>query len=190
MSIQAMVWVLEDSSAEGYDRLVLLAIANHCDAHGCNAWPSYEQIAREAHVDRGTVWRCLQRLTELGEVVVTQRGRGRSHRNQYRLPMKQSRSATLSPEMVALGAVKGRGEAPEMVALTRLEPSFNRPEPSRVRARVREGAGPGSTPPGPGPEGEGKTTHRPRAFVPDPPVTAEERERARERVAALRRGEG
>jgi hypothetical protein len=94
MSIQAVAWVLEYSETTAAERLVLLAIANHCDARGWNAYPSIDHIVAEARVARSTVFKAINILVELGEVEVT-RGGGRGHRNQYRLPMKRSEAATL-----------------------------------------------------------------------------------------------
>ncbi|MGH9002127.1 MAG: helix-turn-helix domain-containing protein, partial [Acidimicrobiia bacterium] len=147
MSVQAIAWVLEHSIAEGYDRLVLLAIANHCDARGFNAWPSVDHIAREARVHRSTVFRSLEELARLGELKVIERGRGRSRPNHYELPMKTSPAETLwGPEKVAAGeekvagsAIKGRIRATQAVS--------NRQEPSHARAPARE-AEPASNKPG------------------------------------------
>lgn len=94
MSIQAMGWVLEHSHAQGLDRLVLLAIANHADAKGLNAWPSVDLIVSEARVGRATVFRSLERLQRLGELEVL-KGGGRGNRNHYRIPMKRSHGETL-----------------------------------------------------------------------------------------------
>lgn len=84
MSIQAMGWVLSDSCAEGSDRLVLLAIANHADADGGLAFPSVGMIADEARVSRATVFRAISNLVALGELDVNH-GKGRGRRNTYRL---------------------------------------------------------------------------------------------------------
>lgn len=73
MSIQAVGWVFDWSEATLADRLVLLAIANHADARGMNAWPSIEKIADEAKVDRATVFRAITALEQLGELTVLRR---------------------------------------------------------------------------------------------------------------------
>lgn len=77
MSIQAVAWVLEHSEATLADRLVLIAIANHADAKGWNAYPAVPLIAREARVDARTVYRAIEALEELGELTVNRR-KGRS----------------------------------------------------------------------------------------------------------------
>jgi hypothetical protein len=104
MSIQAMVWVLQHSRTAGCSRLVLLAIANHADAHGHNAWPSIDQIGREANVSRATTYRALEDIVALDELEITTSHGGRGRPNHYRLPMKPSQSETLySPERVSTG---------------------------------------------------------------------------------------
>lgn len=103
MSIQAMAWVFDRSQAEGSDRLVLLAIANHCDSHWC-CFPSVEQIATEARVSRSTVTRSVRSLVLLGELEVSTGGRGRGSRSTYRVghylgcqPDTLNPSFTMSP---------------------------------------------------------------------------------------------
>lgn len=73
MSIQAVAWVLEHSEATLADRLVLLAIANHCDARGWNGYPSVPLIAREARLGRSTVYRSIEALEASGELTVQRR---------------------------------------------------------------------------------------------------------------------
>lgn len=90
MSVQAMSWVLDHSESELASRLVLLAIANHCDSVGRNAWPSQEKIADEAHVSVRTVKRCVVTLSEMGELTVGNRqgaAVGRARTNYYELPL-------------------------------------------------------------------------------------------------------
>lgn len=67
MSVQAIGWVLDHSPAQGTDRLVLIAIANHAGkdptGEAWEAWPSVALIQREAGLNRGrTVQDALARL--------------------------------------------------------------------------------------------------------------------------------
>jgi biotin operon repressor len=117
MSIQAVAWVLEHSQAKLADRLVLIAIANHADARGWNAWPSIEKIAEEAGIHEVTVWRSVKALEELGELVA-QRRPGRP--NRYRLP-------ALDPLQSAMG--KGLQDARGGPPANRKEPLANRKKP-------------------------------------------------------------
>ena len=73
MSIQAVAWVLEHSEATLADRLVLIAIANHADARGWNAFPSVRLIGIEARCGRTTVFRALEALERSGELAVERR---------------------------------------------------------------------------------------------------------------------
>lgn len=84
MSIQAMAWVFEHSKSELSDRLVLIAIANHCDAHW-SCYPSVDMIAVQAKVSRSTVVRAIKELVRLGELEVSPGGRGKGQRSSYRV---------------------------------------------------------------------------------------------------------
>jgi hypothetical protein len=66
-----MSWVIEHSQSRLGDRLVLLAIANHCDRFGEHAWPSYDSIAVEAHLSVRQAKRSIKHLQVVGELVVT-----------------------------------------------------------------------------------------------------------------------
>ena len=78
MSIQAVSWVLDYSESKGFDRLVLIAIANHFNADERESRPSIRLIAREAHVSTNTVMAAIRRLTEIGELEVVDPGTQRS----------------------------------------------------------------------------------------------------------------
>lgn len=106
MSNRVLNWVFEESPATGNDRLVLIAIADEADDDGTNAFPSVDRIARKARVPKRTTLRCLQRLEEAGELVVTRpEKRGRGHFNTYAVVMN---GATLTPEERARnGATEG-----------------------------------------------------------------------------------
>jgi helix-turn-helix protein len=131
MSIQAMVWVLEHSRTAGYSRLVLLAIANHADAHGHNAWPSIDQISREANVSRATTYRALNDIVTLNELEITTSHGGRGRPNHYRLPLKPSQPETLySPERVSTGD-KRVSQTQKKGLTTETRTVLNRQEPRK-----------------------------------------------------------
>ncbi|KKL68349.1 hypothetical protein LCGC14_2125860 [marine sediment metagenome] len=96
MSVQAISWVFECSESESGYRLVMLAIANHTDARGENAWPAIATIAREARLSDRQVQRALPRLVRLGELEVVYRS-GRHLTNQYRLPKMAQSSLFAQP---------------------------------------------------------------------------------------------
>ena len=59
------VW--KHSQAKGTARLVLLAIADHCNTAGV-AWPSLTRLASYVNVDRRNVIMAVNRLIEMGEL--------------------------------------------------------------------------------------------------------------------------
>lgn len=68
----SVVW---RSSVQGEEKLVLLAIADHADPEGGNAWPTLETLATYASVSVRTVQRIVRRLVDAGLVTV-ERNRG------------------------------------------------------------------------------------------------------------------
>lgn len=68
MSLQALVWVIDHSEAEGNARCVMFAIGNYIHADGTGAWPSLATIAREARCSRATTVRAIAELRDLGEL--------------------------------------------------------------------------------------------------------------------------
>lgn len=129
MSIQAVAWVLEHSKATLADRLVLIAIANHADARGWNAYPAVPLIAHEALVSEATVYRALATLETSGELTVSRRP-GRS--NMYGVTaLEGSQIERGNPSQIERGPLantrkRGRNLRPE--------PSVTE-GPSRGRAR-------------------------------------------------------
>ena len=137
MSIQAVAWVLEHSEATLADRLVLIAIANHADARGWNAWPSIGKIAEEAGVHEVTVWRSITALEKLGELDV-QRRPGRPSR--YGLPaLNPLQSATGEGLQVARGAPPANRKGPlasRKKPLNRMQPEPSEPSITVAGARA------------------------------------------------------
>jgi hypothetical protein len=86
VSIRVMTWVWDNSPVRGGDLLLLLAIADHADDYGGNAWPSLHRLAERTRSDRRTVQRQLRRLQEAGHLridAVT----GPGGTNRYVIPM-------------------------------------------------------------------------------------------------------
>ena len=73
-----MTWVWEHSWVKGSELLLLLAIADHADDQGRNAWPSVARLADRTRVDRRTIQRLLRRLAQQGclEIEPTEGPRG------------------------------------------------------------------------------------------------------------------
>lgn len=76
MSVKVMTWVWDHSRAAGNDRLVLLAIADHCGDDGYDAFPKLATLAKKTGLADRTVRRCIDRLIDLGELVVEERAGG------------------------------------------------------------------------------------------------------------------
>src|ERR1700730_5501171 len=85
MSVQAISWVLDRSLADRDARLVLIAIANHCDKFGCNAWPTVATIGAESRLSEREARYSLREREESGELT-TERGKGPHRSNLYSLP--------------------------------------------------------------------------------------------------------
>lgn len=128
-----MSWVLQHSESTLADRLVLLAIANHADATGCNAWPSRQLIAAEARVSISTVKRSVAALVDLGELEVSRQGAVESHAdaryrtNAYRLPALSPGGSECTPSGGASTPGRGRNRARSGGSPVAREPSV---EPS------------------------------------------------------------
>jgi hypothetical protein len=87
MSVRVMAWVWEHSQARGSDRLVLLAIADNANDDGGNAFPGHAELMRKTLLPRSTVYGCIERLIESGELERAEPGGGRGRRTIYRVTM-------------------------------------------------------------------------------------------------------
>lgn len=133
MSIQAIAWVLEHSEATLAERLVLLAIANHADARGWNAYPSIPLIGAEARVGRTTVYRAIESLEDSGELAIIRRP-GRS--SMYGIAaLKDGRGSQIGTgegsQIGTQGVPNTRKRGPNLGP----KPYLTVKEPSRARAR-------------------------------------------------------
>ena len=77
MSVEIMFRVFAHSQSKGTARLVLLAIADHCNHSGV-CWPSIRRIAQYCNSDRRSVQRSISQLVNLGELERLEMGHGRS----------------------------------------------------------------------------------------------------------------
>lgn len=84
MSVESLAVVLHHSKASGTDKLVLIGIANH-DGDG-GAWPSVGTLAKYANVSPRSVNRSLDKLRELGEVIVYLQAGGTRHTADHKRP--------------------------------------------------------------------------------------------------------
>ena len=98
MSLQAIDWVHKYSRSKGSARSVLTVLAHHMGRDGKGAFPSINTIAREAGVNRATVFRALDDLKELGELDWIAGG-GRNRTNLYTLTLFVRQGALFSLEV-------------------------------------------------------------------------------------------
>lgn len=76
VSIRLVQWVLDNSTATGHSRMVLVGLANHADDDGCNAWPSVATLARYCRVSERTIQRALKQLEADGLILVERQSGG------------------------------------------------------------------------------------------------------------------
>ena len=86
MSVKVMSWVWDHSRAKGAQRLVLLAVADHANDDGLDAFPSLARLARKTGMTERGVHKAIGALVALGELQVTAGG-GRGRSNRYRVLM-------------------------------------------------------------------------------------------------------
>jgi len=86
MSAQCMGWVLRHSKQKGSALLVLIAIADHADPDGKNAWPSVKTLAKFSRLTERAVQYILRKLEEQGDIVCRQ-GAGPYGSNAYEVIM-------------------------------------------------------------------------------------------------------
>lgn len=88
MSIRVIQWVWDHSTAEGLDRLVLLAIADSANHDGGGAFPGKKELHTKTRLGYSTLFKCLKRLKAEGHIQVqTAGGQGRGQRTVYRVVM-------------------------------------------------------------------------------------------------------
>lgn len=86
MSVEATSWVWRNYTRGGTEKLVMLAIADHADRYGRNAWPSIATIAEYAAVDVRTAQRSLTRLESQGDIMIARQQGGTSRMRGDRRP--------------------------------------------------------------------------------------------------------
>jgi hypothetical protein len=107
-----MAWVWEHSRSVGADRLVLLAIADHANDSGSDAFPSLARIATRSKVDKRTAQRSIRALVALGELEVRDNA-GPYGAHRYRVLMAAGRQDTTGGGDTPPGVVTDRpGETP------------------------------------------------------------------------------
>lgn len=144
MSVKVMTWVWEHSQAKGNDRLVLLAIADNANHDGGNAFPGHPELMRKTLLPRSTIYACIDRLIELGELEREVAGGGRGRRTVYRVTMANRPAQGPYPDQETVQQPDGleaetvqvthRNSPGSAVAYKEGEPSENRQIPPTVVA--------------------------------------------------------
>lgn len=130
MSVKVMSWVFEQTELAGMEKLVMLALADHCSDDGV-AWPSVERIALKSSVSKRTAQRTLKAL----EAADWLARKGGSRHSTTRYTMNFSRGANLSPlkdegcQMVHLGVTPSASRGDTCCHPNHQEPSI---EPSNT----------------------------------------------------------
>ena len=118
MSVKVMGKVWEHSQAKGTARLVLLAIADHCNPTGV-AWPSLSRLAQYVNVDRRNVIAAINKLVETGELERVQQGKtGRA--TTYRIVLTSDASVTSDATVTSDASIT------QVVTPASPQPSYNR----------------------------------------------------------------
>lgn len=78
MTVQAITWVLDESTSEARTRCVAIALANRFDSREpFRCWPGMPVVAREAKMSVRTAQRCIDELVfELQELIVVRNAGG------------------------------------------------------------------------------------------------------------------
>lgn len=84
ISVEAVRWAFTQSQSERSARLVLLAIATHCNDDGY-CWPGLEAIMRYCRLSKPIVLKGIEELIGLKELTVEKGGRGAGDTNYYYL---------------------------------------------------------------------------------------------------------
>lgn len=109
-----MLWALHAPVPDPMAKLVLLALADQADGHGCGAYPSQGTIASTVPCDRATVQRKLALLVEHGLLA---RGDQQlvAHYRQDRRPVVYDLPIT-GPHAAAPSGLRGRTGTPDGAA--------------------------------------------------------------------------
>ncbi len=84
ISVEATRWVWTESRSERSARLVMLAIAAHCNEDGY-AWPSQETIGECTRLSKPIILEAIEKLVELKELTYEKGGKGAGDTNRYYL---------------------------------------------------------------------------------------------------------
>ena len=86
MSVKIMGWVWDQKIKPPAKKMVLLAVADHADHDGDNAWPSVGRIARMVGINPRNAQRYIRQLEEEGYLVIVQQRGGNMNTPDDRRP--------------------------------------------------------------------------------------------------------
>jgi hypothetical protein len=125
MSIRVMSWVFENEEMDSNQKLVALALADHCHDDGSEARPGLARIERKTSLSRRTIQRTIKSLLDDGWIVMD-RPATYNRPPHYRFVMG-CRTVTPPVEEVShghLGGVTNVAEGCLVVTQTIKEPSI------------------------------------------------------------------
>ncbi|MBX0299399.1 helix-turn-helix domain-containing protein [Cryobacterium sp. 1639] len=116
-------WVIRDSTLDGHELLVYMALFNHVDRKGY-AFPGKARIAKEARMSVPTVKRTLKKLEARGLIEIRQRPLeyGKHNSNMYRV-------ATFAREQPVDNSMGATGQSVHTWGHTDPTPGSHRPDP-------------------------------------------------------------
>ncbi len=96
MAVKVTAWVWEHSRSKLGARLVLLAIADHANGDGVDAFPSIAQLMHKTGLTERAVQKAVAELVKLGELHVAVGG-GRGRTSRYRVLMVERPAEAVNP---------------------------------------------------------------------------------------------
>ena len=123
MSVRVMAWVW-DQDLPTSQKMLLLAIADHADDDGDNAWPSKARLAKKVGLSENRIRQMLRRL-EADGWITTDRQQGGTHRtpsdrrpNLYRVVMDERGLTHEPPRGLTHDAPRGLTHEPLTISST------------------------------------------------------------------------
>lgn len=99
MSFQAMSWAVDVDTGNAGQKLVLIMLANYCNAHTGQCNPSHERLAKECCMGMSTLRMHLASLESSGHISIERRSTaGFKMPNQYVLHMQAQDSQNLAQD--------------------------------------------------------------------------------------------
>lgn len=129
MSFQAMTWAIGQQTRNAGQKLVLLMLANYCNAHTGQCNPSHKRLAAECSMGVSTLKTHIQGLAELGLLrVIHKQSEGVALPNQYLLNL-----GGVGQDLTEGGSESDGGVGQNLATNQELKPGTepNTPQPPR-----------------------------------------------------------